>query len=65
MTQRETPEDWEWPTWREAAINYEAIARELGRQIHELQLRAEVQLIDQLILILNRAKGTYQGGPTP
>jgi len=30
---RETPEDWQWPTWREAAINYKAIADELGKQL--------------------------------
>jgi hypothetical protein len=30
---RETPDDWQWPTWREAAINYKAIADELGKQL--------------------------------
>jgi hypothetical protein len=30
---RETPDDWTWPTWREAAINFKAIADELGQQL--------------------------------
>ncbi len=29
---RETPDDWQWSTWREAAINLHAIAAELGQQ---------------------------------
>lgn len=35
--ERETPADWPWPTWYEAAVNYKAIADELGEQ---LQARA-------------------------
>jgi hypothetical protein len=34
---RETPTDWQWPTWREAAINYKAIADELGKQLAAAQ----------------------------
>jgi hypothetical protein len=30
---RETPGDWQWPTWREAAINYKGIADELGQEL--------------------------------
>jgi len=30
---RETPIDWPWLTWREAAINYKAIADALGQQL--------------------------------
>jgi hypothetical protein len=30
---RETPDDWLWPTWYEAAIQYKAIAEELGQQL--------------------------------
>src|SRR5205085_303273 len=30
---RETPADWPWPTWREAAIQYQAIADALGKQL--------------------------------
>jgi hypothetical protein len=34
---RETPDDWPWATWQEAAINYKGIADELGRQLEELK----------------------------
>ena len=34
---RETPDDWPWETWQEAAINYKAIADDLGRQLEELK----------------------------
>lgn len=34
---RQTPGDWQWPTWEEAAINYKGIADELGQQIAERQ----------------------------
>jgi hypothetical protein len=34
---RETPDDWPWPTWEEAAQNYKGIADELGRQLEELK----------------------------
>jgi hypothetical protein len=34
---RETPEDWPWATWQEAAINYKGIADELGKQLAELK----------------------------
>jgi hypothetical protein len=34
---RETPDDWTWPTWQEAAVNYKGIADELGRQLEELK----------------------------
>jgi hypothetical protein len=30
--QRETPEDWDWPTWYEAAVNLKAIADQLGQE---------------------------------
>jgi hypothetical protein len=30
---RETPDDWLWPTWYEAAIQYKAIAEQLGQQL--------------------------------
>lgn len=30
---RETPEDWQWPTWRESAINLKSIADTLGQQL--------------------------------
>lgn len=30
---RETPPDWPWPTWYEAAVNYQAIAQTLGQKI--------------------------------
>jgi Glycosyl hydrolases family 25 len=33
-TARETPDDWPWPTWYEAAINYKAIADQLGEQVN-------------------------------
>lgn len=65
MSERETPDDWPWPTYREAAINFKAIADELGQQVFDLQHTSELHLIDQLMLILNRAKGTYQGGEAP
>lgn len=32
-SQRETPGDWPWPTWYEAAVNYRGVADELGRQL--------------------------------
>lgn len=38
---RETPEDWEWPTWYEAAINLKGIADELGRQAQANAAAAE------------------------
>lgn len=34
---RETPDDWRWPTWRTAAINYKAIADALGQQLADAQ----------------------------
>lgn len=34
---RETPDGWPWPTWREAAINYESIAGTLGQKIAAAQ----------------------------
>jgi hypothetical protein len=30
--ERETPAEWPWPTWYEAAVNYKAIADQLGGQ---------------------------------
>ena len=36
-SERETPEDWTWPTWREASINYKAIADDLGQQLASLK----------------------------
>jgi len=36
-TDRQTPEDWEWSTWREAAIQYKAIADALGQQLAAAQ----------------------------
>jgi hypothetical protein len=32
-THRQTPEDWQWSTWREAAIQYSSIADDLGQQL--------------------------------
>jgi hypothetical protein len=32
---RETPDDWPWPTWYEAAINYKAIADHLAEQLNQ------------------------------
>lgn len=40
---RETPGDWQWSTWREAAINYKAIADELGQQIAAAKAAQEDQ----------------------
>jgi hypothetical protein len=34
---RETPDDWQWPLWREAAIQYKAIADSLGLQLAQAQ----------------------------
>jgi Glycosyl hydrolases family 25 len=34
---RETPDDWPWPTWYEAAVNFKAIADQLGEQIATLK----------------------------
>src|SRR5882672_10576165 len=34
---RQTPDDWQWPTWEEAAINFKEIADELGQQIAQRQ----------------------------
>jgi len=34
---RQTPEDWQWSSWREAAIQYKAIADALGQQLAALQ----------------------------
>ena len=43
--QRETPDDWPWTTWYEAAINYKAIADQLGEERDALkaQLGQEAQ----------------------
>ena len=37
---RETPDDWPWPTWYEAAINYRAIADQLGEQLNQARAAA-------------------------
>jgi Glycosyl hydrolases family 25 len=37
---RETPDDWRWPTWYEAAINYKAIADQLGEQLNQARAAA-------------------------
>lgn len=37
LAPRETPADWQWPTWREAAINLKAIADQLGSQLQAAQ----------------------------
>lgn len=34
---RETPDDWQWTTWREAAVQYKAIADALGLQLAQAQ----------------------------
>jgi hypothetical protein len=34
---RQKPDEWAWPTWEEAAINFKEIADELGQQIAERQ----------------------------
>lgn len=40
--ERETPDDWDWPTWYEAAVNLRSIANELGQRAEaaEAKLRA-------------------------
>lgn len=38
---RETPDDWQWETWRDAAINYKAIADELGTQLEAAQTQSQ------------------------
>jgi hypothetical protein len=40
--QRETPDDWPWPTWYEAAINYKGIADQLGAQLAAARTAGQV-----------------------
>jgi hypothetical protein len=43
---RETPEDWPWATWYEAAVNYRGIGDALGGQLTEAKATLDAQAAD-------------------
>lgn len=60
---RETPEDWPWPTWYEAAVNYKGIADQLGQAgSDEAALKARVGALESGLASLRDAVDALLAG---
>lgn len=53
---RETPDDWAWATFREAAINLKAIADDLGVQLALAKKNRRQYILDGLQDLIDQAR---------